>query len=641
MFPVLGILVNNGMVIAIDIAIAVTRIFKTINCTGDSMANKFMSMTNLKFTIHEFIGKQRAQLGVPNDKQTLKSTDMILNAAFEFAKEELHPIFEEMDRHPPQLDKGVVKVHPNVKTIMKILGEDGWIAASFPEKWGGDDMPATLLHALNFIFSAANYSGSIYSNLTTGAARLIFTFGSDQLKDRYLPPMLDGKWQGTMALTEPDAGSSLGDLATMATPLEDGSYLISGEKIFISAGDHDGVDNIVHLMLARMETSPSGVKGISLFVVPKRRYDGKGHLVDNDVVVNQIFHKMGYRGAPITGLTMGEKNNCRGYLVGEANKGLIYMFQMMNGARLDVGASATAIATAAYHSALDYVRARKQGRKISDKQAASPVPIIEHSDVKRMLLFQRAVTEGSLALIMQCGLYDELIHTPSHDQTEDQTKNFKLLLDILIPVAKSFPSEMSILSTSQSLQCFGGYGYCDDFPVEQHFRDTRIHPIHEGTTGIQGMDLLGRKVRMQGGKALALLIKEIEKTIEEANGHSQFQTDAKDLAEAITIVDTTTKLLAKIGVENGEEAYLANASIYLEMFGLFVMGWVWLNQGLTANGRLLEKRPKKADLLFYEGKIKVKEYYFANEFPKILSLSQILTRRLPVTLSMDADHFTN
>jgi alkylation response protein AidB-like acyl-CoA dehydrogenase len=535
------------------------------------------------------------------------------------------------------LEKGVVKVHPDVRKIMNTLGEDGWIAATFPEKWGGDDMPVTMLQAVNFIFCAANYSASVFSNLTTGAAKLLYTFGSDILKETYLPPMLEGKWQGTMALTEPEAGSSLGDLKTMATPLKDGAYLITGEKIFISAGDHDGADNIVHLMLARIEDSPAGVKGISLFVVPKKRWDSNDKLVDNDVIVSQIFHKMGYKGAPITGLTLGENKNCKGYLVGEANKGLIYMFQMMNTARLDVGTGATAIATASYHSALDYVRSRKQGRKIADKKAAMQVPIIEHNDVKRMLLFQRAICEGSLALIMQCGLYEELTHT----LTGDKKEKYHLLLEILTPVAKTFPSEMSILSTSQSIQCFGGYGYCDDFPVEQHFRDTRIHPIHEGTTGIQGMDLLGRKIRMQDGKALSLLIKEIEKTIERANPYTEFQANIKDLDDAVTIVCDTTKALSKIGTENGEDAYLANATIYLEMFGFFIMGWLWLSQAMTAKDKLSQNRVKKADKIFYEGKIKVHEYYFANELPKIYSLARVLTRTLPVAISTDSDHFTN
>lgn len=601
------------------------------------MAAKFMSMRNLKFTIHEFIGKQRAEMNDPIDKKVIKTEEMTLNAAFEFAKDAMNPIFEDMDRNPPELDAGVVKVHPDVRKIMRTLGEDGWIAAPFPEKWGGDNMPATMFNAINFIFAAANYSASVYSNLTIGAARLIHTFGSKELKETYLPSMLDGKWQGTMALTEPEAGSSLADIKTMATPLDAGSYLITGEKIFISAGDHDGVDNVVHLMLAKIKNSPAGVKGISLFVVPKLRPEENGNLVKNDVIVNQVFHKMGYRGAPITGLTLGENKACKGYLVGEANKGLFHMFQMMNGARLDVGASATAISTAAYHAALEYTKTRKQGRKLSDKTAIDPVPIIEHADVKRMLLFQRAICEGSLALNMQCGLYEDLIHS----LPEDQKNKYELLLDILIPVAKSFPSEMSILSTSQSLQCFGGYGYCDDFPVEQHFRDTRIHPIHEGTTGVQGMDLLGRKVRMYDGKALELLIKEIEKTIKAADSHPEFQSHAKDLAEAIKTITSTTQALARMGEENGQEAYLANATIYLEMFGLFVIGWIWLNQAIVSKEGLSAKRLKKADKLFYEGKIKVQDYYFANEFPKIYSLAQILTRQTPVTMSIEPEHFTN
>jgi len=593
-------------------------------------------MRNLKFTIHEFIGKNIKGL-TPAGKTDIKSTDMILNAAFEFAKDAMHPLFEEMDRHPPQLCDGRVRVHKDVRKIMQTLGDDGWISATFPEKWNGQHMSAVLFHAVNFIFSAANYSAAVFQELTIGAAHLIHTFGSETLQQTYLPHMLSGRWQGTMALTEPEAGSSLGDLITSATPLKDGSYAIAGDKIFISAGDHDGVDNVVHLMLARIKDAPSGVKGISLFVVPRLRPDRNGNLIDNDVTVNQIFHKMGYRGSPITGLTMGEKNACRGFLVGEPNKGLMYMFQMMNGARLDVGTGATGISTAAYHAALDYARIRKQGRSISDKKSIDPVPIISHPDVKRMLLFQRAVTEGSLALILLCGLYDDL----SHELREDQREKYALLLDILIPVAKSFPSEMSILSTSQSMQCLGGYGYCDDFPVEQHFRDTRIHPIHEGTTGIQGMDLLGRKVRILNGKALVLLMGEIEKTIGEAREHAQFETASEDMSAVASTVYATTQTLFGMKNDRGEEAYLSNATIYLEMFGYFIIGWLWLVQAMVAKKQLMGKKVKKTDIRFYEGKIKVQEYYFANELPKIQSLAKILTRQVPVTISTREDHFTN
>jgi len=301
-----------------------------------------------------------------------------------------------------------------------------------------------------------------------------------------------------------------------------------------------------------------------------------------------------------------------------------------------VGTGATAIATAAYHAALEYARTRKQGRLISDKKAVDPVPIIAHADVKWMLLFQRAVCEGSLALIMQCGLYEELIETVPREQKE----RYKLLLEILTPVAKTFPSEMAILSTSLSIQCFGGYGYCDDFPVEQHFRDTRIHPIHEGTTAVQGMDLLGRKVRMQNGRALTLLLDEVNQSLEEAKSNPSLHPHAMMLADGVNVVTKTTKALARMGSEYGEEAYLANATVYLELFGFFVVGWVWLIQAMIAREHLSKDRLKKADIRFYEGKIKVQEYYFANELPKIYSLSRILTQSVPVTLTVEDDHFT-
>ncbi len=601
------------------------------------MAKKFMSMKNLQFTLHELIGKQKIEKYKISDTYSKKSVDLILKAAFEFAKTAMHPIFEDMDRHPPEFNQGIVQVHPDVRTIMETLGKDGWIAATFPEEWGGESMPSTLFHSVNYIFTAANYSASVYPQLTRESARLIYSFGSDHLKKTYLPLMLEGKWQGTMALTEPDAGSSLGDLTTSAQLCDDGSYLITGEKIFISAGDHNGVDNIVHLMLARIKNAPVGVKGISLFVVPKLRLDENGKLIDNDVTVSQIFHKMGYKGAPITALNMGEKNNCIGYLVGEPNKGLSYMFQMMNSARLDVGMGATGIATAAYHSALDYVKDRKQGRHITDKKAEKQVSIINHSDIKRMLLFQRAVTEGGLALVLQCGLYEELtLALPEKEKEEAE-----LLLDLLTPVAKSFPSEMGILSTSQSLQCFGGYGYCDDFPVEQYCRDIRIHPIHEGTTGIQGLDLLGRKVRMQGGKALTLFFREVEKTISDAGAYPELKETSKDLSTAVVTISETTETLKKMAVEQGDEALLANATLYLEMFGYFVIAWLWLAQGIIAMEKLSKQKPKKEEKKFYEGKLKVSDYFFSNELPKINSLSQILKRERSVILTTAVEHFTN
>jgi butyryl-CoA dehydrogenase len=608
------------------------------------MADKFMSMKNLKFTLFSRGGKHRSDTHAYLNEHTGKTIDMIFKAADELAKKTMHPMFEDMDRQPPSLQNKSVIVHEGVRPMLETLGKDGWIAAGFPEKWDGENMPSSLLLCINFIFATANYSASVYAGLTMGAAKLILSFGSKSLQDTYLPPMLSGKWQGTMALTEPEAGTSLGDLCCEAIPVKDGQYKINGEKIFISAGDHDGVDNVVHLMLARIKGAPAGVKGISLFVVPKYRpklkLDDSDSLIDNDVTVTQIFHKLGYRGAPITGLRMGENNNCIGWLVGKEHKGLFYMFQMMNNARLEVGMGATAIATSAYHASLDYCRSRRQGRTITASKNSNPTPIIQHSDVKRMLLFQRAVVEGSLSLILQCGMYEDILAQNS-SQTTPTNKDCHLLLEILTPVAKTYPSEMGILSTSSAIQCFGGYGYCDDFPVEQHFRDMRIHTIHEGTTGIQGLDLLGRKVIMENGRALILLKQEMEDSIKSAKHHSELGAMAQELADSMKILEKTTMDLGTIAMEKGHEAYLADATLYLEMFGILVIAWQWLIMAQAASQALQNNKANKKSTLFYKGKIHVAQYFFAYELPKTEGLSKTLTNKTKITLGMPDDCFTD
>lgn len=609
------------------------------------MADKFMSMKNLTFTLHSRGGRYRAITPDYLNDHTLKTIDRVFKAAFDLGKKGLHPMFEEMDRHPPQLTDGSVHVHEGVRPMLERLGEDGWIAALFPERWEGENMPSSLLLCINFIFATANYSASVYAGLTMGAAKLIQSFGSDSLQNTYLPPMLGGKWQGTMALTEPAAGTSLGDLCTQAIPLEpveleagqsgSGQYKIIGEKIFISAGDHDGVDNVVHLMLARIEGAPAGVKGISLFVVPKFRPDAKGNLVENDVIVTQVFHKLGYRGAPITGIRLGEKNNCIGYLVGKEHKGLSYMFQMMNNARLEVGMGATAIATAAYHSALEYCRTRCQGRSVTAPKDSPPIPIIDHADVRRMLLFQRAVSEGALALILQCGMYEDIL------VKEPSQKECHLLLELLTPVAKTYPSEMGILATSAAIQCFGGYGYCDDFPVEQHFRDMRIHTIHEGTTGIQAMDLLGRKLTMEGGRALVLLKQEMADAVCSARQHPDLVEMARELEQAMGVLERTIQGLGGVAMEKGPEAYLADASLFLEMFGVIVIAWQWLTMADAACLAMDQKGTRKKEILFYEGKRHVAQYFFAYELPKIQGLAHTLGASAQMTLTVPADCFTD
>jgi len=385
---------------------------------------------------------------------------MVVDTAMRMGKEMLFPAFGEMDKQPPEFRDGKVFVHPLAAQVMKVCGDGGWIGAQASYEMGGQQIPGIIMTAFRGILGAANYSASVYPFLTTGAAGLIASFGSPELAGTYVPKMFAGKWQGTMALTEPQAGSSLTDITALALPAADGSYKLRGQKIFISCSEYESTENIIHLLLARIEGAPPGVKGVSLFVVPKLRPDADGGLTANDVACIGIYHKLGYRGAPITQLSFGDNDNCHGWLIGEPNRGLSCMFQMMNEARIDVGMGAAAIASAAYHASLEYARQRPQGRPVQAKDPLTPqTPIIEHADVKRMLLFQRAVVEGSLSLIFQCALYVDLAKTTEGAERE----RYEMLLDLLTPIAKSYPSEMGVLSVSQGLQCLGGYGYCDEF----------------------------------------------------------------------------------------------------------------------------------------------------------------------------------
>jgi len=555
---------------------------------------------------------------------------LVLDAAEQIAEKSLFPIFKEMDRQEPQLENGIVKVHPQMRSIIRQFGADGWINAIFPYEEGGQQLPWTLHLSAGFILQAANYSASVFPFLTTGAANLIRTFGSSALRDAYTPKMYTGEWQGTMALTEPDAGSSLSDLTTIAIPTsKEGVYSIRGQKIYISAGDHDACDNVIHLMLARIEGAPAGTKGISLFVVPKIRLDG----TPNDVLTQGIYHKMGYKGAPIVHLMIGSESACEGYLVGEAHQGLKYMFQMMNEARLGIGMNATAIAAAAYQTSLAYAKVRPQGRNISDKEPNRPqVPIIQHADVKRMLLFQKSITEGSLALLIFCGLLGDKLSQESEPQKKAE---MEALLDLLIPIAKSYPSEMGVQSTSMAIQVLGGAGYTTDFPVEQYYREARIHPIHEGTTGIHGLDLLGRKMLLHEGLGWKMLQKEFQSTLKEAKSLPELGEIALTFEKyAQEFASGTAQLLFKRN--QGPEYYLADATLYLEGAGLLCMGWMWLKQAITAQ-KALNSGSKEQD--FHLGKIETARYTVAYELVKLKGIVERFASTNYPTLTMKTDWF--
>jgi len=601
------------------------------------MADKFISERNLQFLLYEVFDVVSLTQYPYYKAHNRKVFDMVLKEAVKLAKSLLRPVFAEMDQNQPDLIDGEIKVHPSIRKIMKEFGEGGWITSTLPFEKDGEQLPHLIAGACSFIFQAANYAAVAYQVLTAGAAHLIESFGSKDLYDIYTPKMHAGKWQGTMALTESEAGSSLSDITTWAEPTDHGYHMIKGQKIFISAGDHDGVENVVHLMLAKIKGAPPGVKGISLFVVPKKRFDPDGKLISNDVIASGVYHKLGYRGCPTTQLSIGDHNDCRGWLVGEPHNGLRYMFQMINESRIMVGLGANAIATAAYYASLEYANTRRQGRKISQKDPTlPPVTLIEHADIKRMLLFQRAITEGALSLLMQCSRYVDMQNVLGGEEKE----KYHLLLEILTPVAKTYPSEMGVLSVSQGLQCFGGSGYCDDYPMEHHYRDARIHPIHEGTTGIQAMDLLGRKMVMKNGQAFAFFLAELKETISAAGQFPELDGPAQQLSEALSKLQKITEHLLKIAQEKGVELFMADATLYLELFGHIAIAWQWLLQGISIQ-KALNTSNAKTDFNYYKGKMVTMHFFFRYELPKILGLEKRLMDSDGLTVEMEAQFFND
>ncbi len=447
--------------------------------------------------------------------------------------------------------------------------------------------------------------------------------------------MLTGEWGGTMCLTEPQAGSSLSDIVTKASPCDGGHYKISGQKIFISGGDHQYAENIVHLLLARIEGAPAGTKGISLFVVPKMRLDENGNLEPNDVTTVADFEKMGQKGYCTTHLGFGDEDNCHGYLVGEENKGLHYMFLMMNGARIAVGRAASAIASGAYYASLEYANERPQGRKLSsdgkkdlkEKQSL----IIEHPDVRRMLMLQKAMVEGSMNLIFKASKYFDLQH---NSEDEEEKHKYHTLLEMIIPVVKTYPSEAGIYSINNGLQVLGGYGFCSDFILQQYYRDIRICTIYEGTSGIQSQDLLGRKMMLNNGEGAKLLMEEIKKTIDDAS----LDNDLKEWATGLDKkLDETQKILFHLipfAAKGDYEKFLADASIFMEFFSLVLIGWSWLEIGVVSK-RAIITGDKSFDTSFFESKLDTLEYFYAYELPKTTGLAEVMLHPSSVTIKTD------
>jgi len=529
----------------------------------------------------------------------------ILDTAEQVAADHFLPHGRLLDEQEPEFTEGRVVLPDVVKPAVDAHIAAGFLAAPFDPAHGGMGLPETVSQAAGFIFASANVSLAGYAMLTIGAARIIQSFGSDAQKAAYLEPMIEGRFFGTMCLSEPQAGSSLSDITTRAEPMPDGRYRITGRKMWISGGEHDLSENIVHMVLAKIPGGPPGVKGISLFIVPKKRADGTA----NDVTLAGLNHKMGYRGTTNCALNFGEDGACVGELLGEPHKGLSYMFQMMNEARIGVGLGATALGQAGYQASLAYARERPQGRSPTAKDPTTPqIALIEHADIRRLLLAQKAAVEPSLALALYCATLVDRHKTGDAEAAA--------LLDMLTPVAKSWPSEFCLEANKHAIQVLGGAGYTRDYPVERYYRDNRLNPIHEGTHGIQGLDLLGRKMLAGQGAGARVLLGAIQADI--ARGGSSALAD--DLGDAVNrIAEVTGELAARIA-QNPEKG-LANATLYLDTVGHVVMGWMWLRITLAAD----QVAARDGDRPFLAGKHQAARYFFARELPRIHGWAATLT----------------
>ncbi len=538
---------------------------------------------------------------------------MMIEAAKLFADQEMFPYYQAMDQTPARYDgKGGVTTHPQLRNIIQKAAEQQWIGGYAAFEHGGMQLPEMIFSTAHHLFQAANNSVQGYLGLSGGAAGLITTFGSQEQIDTYVPPIFSGKWQGTMALTEPQAGSSLSDILTTATPDPSGHYLIRGQKIFISGGQHEACENFIHLTLARIAGAPGGVKGISLFIIPKLRQQADGTLASNDVYCAGDFQKMGQKGYATTHLVFGDNDDCHGYLVGEANKGLTYMFQMMNGARISVGQCAASVAMAAYQASLQYAMERPQGRLAGEKDPLQPPTlIINHPDVQRMLLTQKAIAEGALSLGMECNRLYDLTHAANGEEKKTQ----HLLLEILTPIVKTYSSEQGSRSAALAIQVLGGYGFTTDFPVQQHYRDLKIMSLYEGTTGIQSLDLLGRKVLLENGGAMRLLAAQIRGTIVKAAKHTTLQPYAVLLEEELLRIDRVLEYLLPLAREGETGTYLANATVFMEMICYTVIAWQWLKQAAVAAVKLAGKDNGAPGHVFYESKIHTMAFFFRYELP--------------------------
>ncbi|RJG13175.1 acyl-CoA dehydrogenase [Pseudomonas cavernicola] len=600
------------------------------------MSETLLSSRNLAFELYEVLDAEALTQRKRFAEHNRETFDAAIGTARSIAEKFFAPHNRKGDEHEPEYVDGAAVLIPEVKPAVDAFLAAGFLNATRSFEQGGMQLPTLLSQVCFAHFQAANVGSSAYPFLTMGAANLIETFGSDEQKQRFLQPMIEGRFFGTMGLTEPHAGSSLSDIRTRAEPAKDGSYRIRGNKIFISGGDHPLSENIVHMVLAKLPDAPPGVKGISLFIVPKFLVNADGSLGPrNDVILAGLFHKMGYRGTTSTALNFGDNGECVGYLVGKPHHGLAYMFQMMNEARIGVGMGAVMLGYAGYLYSLDYARERPQGRLPDSKDPTTPpVSIVQHADVKRMLLTQKAYVEGAFDL----GLYAARLFDDTQTlETEDARKQAHELLDLLTPIVKSWPSEFCLKANELAIQILGGHGYTREYPVEQYYRDNRLNPIHEGTHGIQSLDLLGRKLAQNGGAGLKQLNALIQGTCQRASQYDSLNALRAPLEKLLTHLSSVTLALLGDLAQGKVSQGLANSALYLKAFGHAVIGWRWLEQAIRAEEGLA--KGNAADVDFYKGKLQAARYFLTWEVPSCHHELALLESRDDTCLTMQDSWF--
>jgi alkylation response protein AidB-like acyl-CoA dehydrogenase len=604
------------------------------NAQGTTVESKLLNPRDLAFLLYEWLDVERLCERPRYAEHSRETFDAALATSARIATAHFKPINRLLDTEEPTFDGERVHTPAPLKAALGVFNEAGLLAAGNDFEHGGMQLPVTVAQACFAWFDAASVAAVGYPFLTQGNANLLLAHGSDAQKATWVPHLLSGRFYGTMCLSEPQAGSSLSDIRTRAEPRPDGSHRLFGNKMWISGGEHELAENIVHLVLAKIPGPDGrlvpGTKGISLFLVPKRLLNPDGTVGErNDVVLAGLNHKMGYRGTTNTLLNFGEgrfrpggEAGAVGWLVGEPGKGLACMFHMMNEARIGVGLGAACLGYTGYLHALDYARSRPQGRPPQAKDPATPqVPIVEHADVRRMLLAQKAYAEGGLALCLYCARLVDDERTGDDAQRERAT----WLLELLTPVVKSWPSQWCLEANSLAIQVHGGYGYTRDYDVEQFYRDNRLNPIHEGTHGIQALDLLGRKMTIGQGRAAMRFAGELEDCAARAAARGAQGPDGEALAamgrQLAVVAERLFATVRRLHAVGDLNVTLANATVFLEAFGHLVVAWQWLEQALVAQAAL---PASDADRDFYAGKRQAARFFFRWELPRVGPMLDLL-----------------